>query len=169
MSLSLVTQWEVPESLRAAAQPPSLPTSTASQLTSSSYPPGTTTGPTSTATGPTSSSDTMDERSLKRTADQAEVEERDVVQPPKRSGPYGGWTTVAVIERDVEQETPTAATEKEGGDEQTSQEEEQEVQFEEKKISGDLGEEFKGEFKGFSFKKRTNKDRPQIRQRIGDV
>lgn len=157
---SPVTQWEVPGGgFQPASQPLSIPPSTASQL-----PPYSSVAVT---TASSDSSATTGGNSLKRPSEKAEVEERDTHQPPKRKGPYGSWTTVAVVERDVEEKVGTGESEEQDTEDAPPQEEE--IQFEEKTISGELSEELRGEFKGFAFKKRTNKERPQIRQRIGDV
>lgn len=154
-----MTQWEVPESFQIAIAPPPVPASTASHLSPD-------------LAVSTAGSATTDEKSFKRPLDQAEVEDSDVHQPPKRRGTYGAWTTVAVVEKDSEEEEEEEkqdANDKEDNTDSATRGEE-EVQFEEKKISGLLEEdEMRGEFKGFAFKKRTNKGKAQIRQRIGDV
>ena len=108
---------------------------------------------------------------LKRPIDQAEVEKRDTYQPPKRRGhPYGEWNTVAVVEKEEE---PVENRVADGGEKEEEEVDDEEIQFEEKTISKGLAEEenreLKGEFKGFSFKKRTNKEKIQIRQRTSDV
>ncbi len=101
------------------------------------------------------------------------MEKGDGYQPPKRTGAYGGWTTVVVIEKDpeVEEEVHNDGE----AEEEDTEEGKEEFQFEEK-ISGGLAREeeeegsgeLKGDFKVFSFKKRLNKGRPQIRQRTSD-
>ena len=85
-------------------------------------------------------------------------------QPPKRRGPYGDWSTVAeVVKEEVEEEPEPVKEEKEV---ESATNDDEEIQFEEKKISGELTED--RDFKGFSFKKRTNRGKPQIRQRTSD-
>lgn len=86
-------------------------------------------------------------------------------QPPKRRGPYGDWSTVAeVVKEEVVEESGPVKGEK---DEEAAANGDEEIQFEEKKISsGELTEDT--DFKGFSFKKRTNRGKPQIRQRTSD-
>ena len=77
---------------------------------------------------------------------------------------------MTIIERDNVKEDKEREEEEE-------EEEETGVQFEEKTLTGGLGEEeengsgeVKGEFKGFTFKKRTKfKERPQARQRTSDI
>lgn len=87
-------------------------------------------------------------------------------QLPKRRGPYGNWSTVAeVVKEEVEEEPEPVKGEKDGESESATTNDE-EIQFEEKKISGELTED--GDFKGFSFKRRTNRGKPQIRQRTSD-
>lgn len=156
-----------PENFQADSQIPSVVPTTPSTATATAQllPP----------TADVSESTSKDEQSLKRPADETELEAR-IVHPPKRRGPYGAWTTVAVIERNVkeeDQEVQESNTNKAEEDGNTpSSHGEGGIQFEEKRLSGGLeteDNEVKGEFKGFSFKKRTNKGRPKIRQRIGDV
>lgn len=119
-----------------------------------------------------SKSTPVEEKSYKRPPDQAELEERGVYQPSKRRGPYGGWTTVAVVERNEEAEGGGGNGEQLEEEQEDTVDKVEEVQFEEKKISGGLaevGESEVKEFKGFSFKKRTNRGRPKIRQRTSDM
>lgn len=172
----LVTQWELPVEFQRAARPPPQaatqhPPPAPPQILSTS---GTNTAPASGSTGTT-------DNSLKRLPDSAELEERSAHQPAKRRGPYGDWSTVSVIERGDDQTTDEVKDE--GGEtEETKEGTEEgidggEIQFEEKKILGGLAEDegldagLKGDFKGFSFKKRTakGKGRPQIRQRTSDI
>ena len=155
-----VTQWEVPKELQAAAT-----------VSPASVAPTTSTGALS---QPPSSTAAGSQQPVKRSSEEAGLEKTDTHRPPKRTGPYGGWTTVAVIEREPEEENKVGeAGETEEEVEDTEQKEQ--FQFEEKKISGGLAAEeeegsgeLKGEFRGFSFKKRLNKGRPQIRQRTSD-
>lgn len=99
---------------------------------------------------------------------------------PKRRDPYGAWTVVSV--REINQDATThqpVAEDKQEEKEGENLNNEEEVQFKEKTLSGQLGDddeedgnskgELKGDFKRFSFKKRTNKGRPQTRQRTSDV
>lgn len=149
--LLIVTQWEVPAEFQIVALPP---------VAQVPPPPGAVT-----ALGYTASN------SLKRPLDKAEVEEQSAHQPSKRRNPYGEWSTVAVVESDEEGEGD------QGRDTENTKEDKEdrtsgEIQFEEKQISGGLSseetKELGGDFKGFAFKKRTSKGRPQIRQRTSD-
>lgn len=147
-SVKIVTQWEVPAEFQVAVLPPMLQVPP---------PPGAATAPN------------------KRPLDKAEVEEQSACQPSKRRNPYGEWSTVSVIERDEEAEGEEGEENQRGDTEDTEEGKEDrtsgEIQFEEKQISGGLSaetKELKGDFKGFAFKKRTSKERPQIRQRTSD-
>ena len=117
---------------------------------------------------------TTTENSLKRPSDKAEVENRNTHQHAKRRNPYGEWSTVAVIEREEETEEVKGEGETVSDDASKGGKEDEtggEIQFEEKKISGGLSvgdKDLKGDFKGFAFKKRASKGRPQIRQRTSD-
>ena len=114
-------------------------------------------------------------KSLKRSAQQPKLEAAQSHQFPKRTAPYGGaWTTVAIFEREEEQEegdgkgNEEVKTEERGGGEDK-------IQFEEKMMPGVLGREEnltefnKSNLKSFSFKKRTTKDRTKMRPRSSDV
>jgi hypothetical protein len=113
---------------------------------------------------------------LKRPLDKAEVEERSAHQYPKRRNPYGEWSTVSVREEEIEvPQEKEDKEEKEGEGDQGAGDHETDgdIQFEEKKLSEGLSVEsndrqLKGDFKGFVFKKRTSKGRPQTRQRTSD-
>ena len=161
---TIVSQWEVPTEYQPPFPPPPPP-----------QPQPQFTTPTASATlAPSPDTTPINHDSLKRMAQVAELEERDIIQPPKRRGPYGGWTTVAIKEREEEEKEESA--EGEGTEEEKDRDvtDGGKVQFEEKTLSVRLGEdeesnEMKGEFKGFSFKKRTNKPRPQTRQRTSDI
>ena len=74
---------------------------------------------------------------------------------------------MALFEREEQEEVDERVEEVKDG----KLDAEDSVKFEEKTLSGGLGLEEDGatEFKGFSFKKRANRGRPQIRQRIGDT
>lgn len=159
MCFYLVTQWEIPAEFRVPIVPPHAP-----RLPLPPPPP-----PASTSAKTTT---TTTDNSLKRPSDKAAVESRSTHQPAKRRNPYGEWSTVAVIEREeeteeVEEEGETVSdnVSKEGKSDETGRG----IQFEEKKILGGLSDgDLKGDFKGFTFKKRANKGRPQIRQRTSD-
>lgn len=161
-----VTQWEPPVFPQAVMPPPPPPPPSRAPITSSA--------------GATTMSDSLGtaEHSLKRPPpDQAELGEGGTVQhPARRKGPYGEWNTIAVIEKDEDDDTLDDQGSKKEGQEQEVEGGGADggIQFEEKKISGDLAdvddEEVKEGFKGFAFKKRTTtKERPQTRQRTSDV
>lgn len=150
------SQWEVPENFQSPQQPsPSSPVLT----TVTSADPSVT--DTSEMTQPTN------QESLKRPAEQAGVDDALIHQHPKRRAPYGGaWTTVAVIEREEDQEDQ----EEDKEEEESKQDGADKMRFEEKKLPGGLvQEESEYSFKRFSFKKRTNKERPKIRERTSDI
>lgn len=111
-------------------------------------------------------------KELKRPAQQAGLEGAQNHQLLKRKAPYGGaWTTVAIIER---QEEPEEGDEKGGREEKERRDDGDKIQFEEKTMPGGLGREedgteLKSNLKGFSFKKRTNRERQKMRQRTSDI
>lgn len=128
-----------------------------------------------TPTGPLSQppiSMAADTQPVKRSSEEAGLDEKASHHPPKRAGPYGGWTTVAVIEREPEEEEEEGDEDGEAEQEVQDSEEKEQFQFQEKVSRGLAQEEEsgerKGEFKGFAFKKRQSKGRPQIRQRTSD-
>lgn len=150
MLLFLVTQWELPPEFL----PPPVPGNFGALGAPPPFAPAPPGAPATT---------------VKRLPEKAELEERSDHQPAKRRGrPYGEWSTVAEIEKDDDE------LEDQGGDIEGTKEEEttEEVHFEEKRISEGLTAETDlkgpGDFKGFAFKKRTGKGRPQVRQRTSD-
>ncbi len=159
-----MSQWDLPENFQLQSVPPPPP------------PPLPCPAPeTSTPTTGISSSVSSTQGSLKRSSDKAELEERDTNQKPrpKRATPYGSWTTVSITEKDT-----TECDANTTGDNKNEAKEEEDAalrgtQFQEKTLSVglDSDDDRKGEdgIKGFSFKKRTNKKRPQSRQRTSDV
>ena len=150
-----MSQWEIPENY----QQSSGPAPEENKPRASTEPPS-----------PTASESTSSE-TPKRTAEQAGlVEDEKVHHQPKRV-PYGGaWTTVTVYEKEETEPQGTGDRQEDEGQEQ-QQSKKQEIQFEEKKLTGGLmGDEGKlgGDFKGFTFKKRTNKGTTKLRGRTSD-
>jgi len=148
----LVSQWEVPKDFQRLAE------QTKSEATADSS----SSSPTSCAASSTTDSQ-LD--GLKRSAQQAGVEEPQVC-PKRRGGAYGSaWTTVAEYDRH-EPEPEESETHKESEDLPTKK---QEIHFEEKTLTGSLEpeeDESVGEsFKAFSFKKRNNKGVNKMRER----
>ena len=168
LSLSLVTQWEIPPEYAQAygiAETPVQGTTADTQQTS-----------TSESNQDNSSSNSPSEQATtttKRSIDQTELESRETHQPSKRrAGPYGAWSTVAVIERteeELQKESKDGGGEEECDSSDGDEEREDKLNFEEKTVSS-LGRSeggpsvmAAGGFKGFGFKKRAG-NRPQIRQ-----
>ena len=148
----LVSQWEVPEDFQ------TVPDQAKPESTDAPSSPPTSSAVSSTTDGQTDN--------LKRSAEQADVEEPEVC-PKRRGRAYGGtWTTVAEYDRHEPNETGTHEEEEEEEDLPTKK---QEIHFEEKTLTGSLEPDEDGKvgasFKGFSFKKRNNKGMNKIRER----
>lgn len=157
LHISSVSQWEVPSNSAAASDQDAIKTSTGP--------------PSSTTAEPSSTTDSSSTENVKRTAEKAGMQEpSEHTQPKRKARAYGSaWTTVTVYDQDKAE--PHENSDKQGDDSEEESTKE-EIQFEEKTLSGGILQsdhgKLGGDFKGFSFKKRTNKRVAKIRGRTND-